>query len=180
MSVGRAARERALERLAVDETDGLYNLALRLTGDTVEAENLVLNACRQMSARLSKHRGESCTRSWLYRVLWKTFVGANGKSHTNPSGTAAGMTAGNRADKKSVREDAFDVALMSLPCEYRAAVVLCWGEDFSYEEIAWIMDRPRDTVASQIRRVYHDLRVDFLLGPSARVSRGPTRSLRLR
>ena len=152
-----AARKRALERLAVDETGGLYNLALRLTGNAVEAEDLVLDACRRMSARLSKDRGQSCTRPWLYRALWETFVTCNGQPSVNPSRTAA-----------ENREDAFDAALMSLPCDYRAAVVLCWGEGFSYEEIAWIMDRSRETVVSQVLRAYHDLRVDFLLGPTAR------------
>ena len=162
-----AAGERALERLAVDETDGLYNLALRLTGNAVEAEDLVLDACRRMSAQLSKDRGESCTRPWLYRVLWETFVARNDQPSANSSGVAAGNGDPGPDRKKSVREDAFDVALMSLPCDYRAAVVLCWGEDFSYEEISWIMDRPHETVVSQIRRVFYDLRASFLLGPTA-------------
>ncbi len=83
-----AARKRALERLAVNETGGLYNLALRLTGNAVEAEDLVLDACRRMSARLSKDWGESCTRPWLYRVLWETFVARNGQPSVNPSRTA--------------------------------------------------------------------------------------------
>ncbi len=144
MRPGRAAKKRALERLVLDETDGLYNLALRLTGDAAGAGRLVLDTCREADARLCSSRRESCSRPWLYRVLWEIFaaVGAGGVG--------------------GVHADALDAALMRLPCDRRAAIVLRWVEGFSYEEIAWIMDRPRETVASQIRDAYHRLRMDLL------------------
>ena len=43
-------------------------------------------------------------------------------------------------------------ALMKLPAEFRAAVVLCDVEGLSYEEIAVILDAKLGTVRSRIHR----------------------------
>jgi RNA polymerase sigma-70 factor (ECF subfamily) len=43
-------------------------------------------------------------------------------------------------------------ALDALPAEFRAAVVLCDVEEFSYEEIAQIMGCPIGTVMSRLHR----------------------------
>jgi RNA polymerase sigma-70 factor (ECF subfamily) len=149
MSVGRAAKRRSLERLIVDELDGLYNLALRLTGQSTEAQRLVTHACRNAYSELRRRGSELCSRAWLYRVLWETLVGRNGDG-------------GGQRAVREIHDDSLDIALMSLPCDHRAAFVLCRVEGFSYKEVAWIMGRPRETVMSEIQVAHSRLRERLL------------------
>src|SRR5262249_22828899 len=149
------AREerREFEELALPHLDSLYGTALRMTRNERDAEDLVQDA--MLKAFRFFHRFERGTnaKAWLFKILTNTFA----NRHRNPmrrrtildevEAEAAGVevdTEGailNRIVSEHVKE-----AVESLPEEFRLAVVLADLEDFSYREIADIMECPIGTV----------------------------------
>ncbi len=157
----------------------LYRTALRLTGNDADAQDLVqetvLRAFRFFD---SFEPGTNC-RAWLFRILMNTFVNEYRKRVRGPHQVDLDETMStleSRADPAVVSLPATPEELVSagmldgdlkeglraLPPEFRAAVLLCDVEEFSYKEIAEMTQVPVGTVMSRIHRGRRALR-EFLL-----------------
>jgi RNA polymerase sigma factor (sigma-70 family) len=161
----------------------VYRLAYRLTGNPHDAEDLTQEVFVRVFRSLSSYT-PGTFEGWLHRITTNLFLdSARRKQRIRFEGLADEM-AHRLAGSEPTPAQAFDdthldddvqAALKALPPEYRAAVVLCDIEGFSYEEIAATLGVKLGTVRSRIHRGRAQLRAALehrRPGPVA-VSHGP-------
>jgi len=145
----------------------VYRLAYRLTGNPHDAEDLTQEVFVRVFRSLSSYT-PGTFEGWLHRITTNLFLdGARRKQRIRIEGLAddtAHRLAGREPSPAQAFDDAhldgdIQAALRALPPEYRAAVVLCDIEGFSYEEIAAALGVKLGTVRSRIHRGRAQLRV---------------------
>jgi RNA polymerase sigma-70 factor (ECF subfamily) len=160
------------EQEFLEQTAGLvYNLALRLTGNRSDAEDLAQDALLRAVRALPGFRGDSQLSTWAYRITvnaWKNRVRAE-KRRKFWSTVTLGLVSGSDGEKMEVDvkadEPALDAglekaegaaavqaALLTLDGDDRAIVLLREIEEKSYEEIGAMLDLPQGTVKSRLFR----------------------------
>ena len=144
----------------------VYRLAYRLTGNPHDAEDLTQEVFVRVFRSLSSYT-PGTFEGWLHRITTNLFLdGARRKQRIRFEGLAdelAHRLPGSeptpaQAFDDSHLDDDVQAALRALPPEYRAAVVLCDIEGFSYEEIAATLGVKLGTVRSRIHRGRAQLR----------------------
>jgi RNA polymerase sigma factor (sigma-70 family) len=144
----------------------VYRLAYRLTGNPHDAEDLTQEVFVRVFRSLSSYT-PGTFEGWLHRITTNLFLdSARRKQRIRFEGLADDMAhrlAGSeptpaQAFDDSHLDDDVQAALKALPPEYRAAVVLCDIEGFSYEEIAATLGVKLGTVRSRIHRGRAQLR----------------------
>jgi len=141
-------------------SDRVYRLAYRLTGDRHDAEDLTQEVFVRVFRSLDTYT-PGTFEGWLHRITTNLFLDqarrrqrirfdalSDERAGTLRSATPAPDTA--VADR--LFDDDVELALASLPPDFRAAVVLCDVEGLSYEEIADILGAKLGTVRSRIHR----------------------------
>ena len=154
------------EQIVRDHSARVYRLALRLTGNPHDAEDLTQDVFMRVFRSL--HRFQPGTfEGWLHRITTNLFLDtARRKKKIRFDGLgdhADERLASPRPTPSQLLDDAgldHDVAaaLDSLLPEFRAAVVLCDIEGLTYEEIAAVLDVKIGTVRSRIHRGRSQLR----------------------
>jgi RNA polymerase sigma-70 factor (ECF subfamily) len=161
-------KKAAFDAEAIVHMDAIYNSALYMTRNAAEAEDLVQETFLKAYRYFDKYQlGTNC-KAWLYRIMTNTFLNTKRKSVrqvTFLDEVDTGMGEGIAPREKTLHlmdpEAAFvhgtvsetvQDAIASLPKDFRVAVVLCDLQDFSYKEIADMMDCPVGTVMSRIYR----------------------------
>jgi RNA polymerase sigma factor (sigma-70 family) len=154
------------EQIVEDHSARVYRLAYRLTGNAHDAEDLTQEVFVRVFRSLSSYT-PGTFEGWLHRITTNLFLdGARRKQRIRFEGLADEMAhrlAGSeptpaQAFDDSHLDDDVQAALKALPPEYRAAVVLCDIEGFSYEEIAATLGVKLGTVRSRIHRGRAQLR----------------------
>jgi RNA polymerase sigma factor (sigma-70 family) len=144
----------------------VYRLAYRLTGNPHDAEDLTQEVFVRVFRSLSSYT-PGTFEGWLHRITTNLFLDtARRRQRIRFEGLADEMAhrlAGSeptpaQAFDDSHLDDDVQAALKALPPEYRAAVVLCDIEGFSYEEIAATLGVKLGTVRSRIHRGRAQLR----------------------
>jgi sigma-70-like protein len=64
----RHREEAAVTALAVAHGDRVYRLAIRLTGDSSDAAEVMQEALWSAARKIDRFRGPAAFRSWLYRI----------------------------------------------------------------------------------------------------------------
>lgn len=152
----------------------VYNLALRLSGNKADAQDIAQDAFIKAVRGLGDLREQSFAGTWLYRItvnVWKNRVrGEKRRSFWRTlslswSGEEAPATQvadpGDRVDAALERQDekaALEAALARLEPEERAMLLLREIDGRSYAEIAEITGKPLGTVKSGISRAREALR----------------------
>jgi RNA polymerase sigma-70 factor, ECF subfamily len=155
---------------ALSYIDGLYGTALRLTRKPQDAEDLVQDTyLKAFRASRQFERGTNL-KAWLFTILHNTFRNMRRHDGRNPVDVnsetveqAADGAGDERTPEQLLSRATLDAdlqdALDALPDAFRQAVWLRDVEEFSYAEIAKIMDVPIGTVMSRIsrgRKMLHD------------------------
>lgn len=168
-SSSRAAQE-AFEQEALSFLNRLYAAALRLTRNSADAEDLVQDT--YLRAFRSAHQFQAGTnlRGWLFTILHNAHLNQRRDRARDPVEAdseavelAAGLDEGPATPEEELLRSTLDAdvkaALDGLPEAFREAVWLRDVEQFSYDEIARIVQVPIGTVMSRIsrgRRLLHD------------------------
>jgi RNA polymerase sigma-70 factor (ECF subfamily) len=162
-------RRGEFEAEALPHLPSLHNLALRLSRNEKDAEDLVQDT--YLRAYRFFHRFEPGTniRAWLFRILRNQFF--NRVQQERPEASALNLD--DLIDSGAVRESAFphapartpeqevidsmatgeiEEALASLPAEYRLVVTLALNDEMSYKEISKALRIPMGTVMSRLHR----------------------------
>src|SRR5579871_2119717 len=157
------------EREALPHLPALYAAALRMTRHEKDAEDLVQDALLRAYRFFDTFEAGTNCKAWLFRILTNVFCNRYRErereheilneaeaSPANVEQFIAGASA-EASDAESallghmVSGDV-EKALAALPSDFRMAVILADLEDFSYKEIAEIMDCPAGTVMSRLYR----------------------------
>jgi RNA polymerase sigma-70 factor (ECF subfamily) len=167
---GGASSPSEFDAAALSHLDSLYGLAIRLTRNRDDAQDLVQDT--YLKAFRASGRFESGTnlKAWLFTILhntWRNAVRDRGRSLVDVNSEeverAVDVAAEGASPEEVLARRTMDPglreALDSLPAAFREAVWLRDVEEFSYAEIAAMLDVPIGTVMSRIsrgRRLLHD------------------------
>lgn len=162
---GSDDRSARFEREALVHLDGLYGLALRLTGgDAARAEDLVQDTMLKAWRAWDRFEPGTNARAWLSTILRNTFINDFRRRTRRPEPVAFEDVAERAVFVEVAEEDPeggfFDrlvddeviAAIDELPDEFRVAVVLSDLEGLGYEEISRAMGIPVGTVKSRLYR----------------------------
>lgn len=148
----------------------LHAVALRLTRNKADAEDLTQNTLVKALRFHDKFREGTYIKAWLLTILRNTFINEYRRKSRRPiqvelNGTEPAeeispdrevpmieMRQGRREDLMELLDDEVKKAIEALPEDFRAAVIMADLEDMSYKEIADIMECPLGTVMSRLFR----------------------------
>ena len=147
----------------------VYNLSLRLSGNADEASDLTQEIFLRIFRHLSKFRGSSSLKTWIYRVALNHCRSRLGRKRpapqplTGPEGETVREIPdpGRSPEDRAVAESEsrlVAVALARLPRRFAEAVTLRDLEGLTYQEIAEVLRVRIGTVRSRIARGRERLR----------------------
>jgi len=174
----KRSKKSEFEALTMPHIDALYNTALRLTKNESDAEDLLQET--YMKAFRFFHRFEPGThiKAWLFKILSNTFINQYRKKQRDrevledweweqtakPSGVTHDVE--KQILDRFMCQHVLD-AISQIPIEFRMVVIYADLEEFSYKEIAEIVDCPIGTVMSRLyrgrrllRKMLHDYAVE--------------------
>ncbi|MFL5308191.1 MAG: sigma-70 family RNA polymerase sigma factor [Polyangia bacterium] len=160
--------ETDFEQEALPHLPALHSAALRMTRNEKDAEDLVQDTLLRAYRFFDTFQAGTNCKAWLFRILTNVFCNRyreREREHvvmTEAESSSANLEqfVGGPTDARDVetallgRMVSSDVekALAAVPSDFRMAVILADLEDFSYKEIAEIMDCPAGTVMSRLFR----------------------------
>ncbi|MDX2063639.1 MAG: sigma-70 family RNA polymerase sigma factor [Bacteroidia bacterium] len=161
-----------LERELLPHADLLFRFAYKLTGDEELAADLVQETYFKACRYIGNFQAGSNAKAWLYRILKNNFINEYRRKKRTPAqiDIEKAISAETRPEPTLIQHSSQDTwiqnlmsdevarAIRELPVDYRVVVVLCDIEEFSYEEIAEIVDIPVGTVRSRLHRGRNILR----------------------
>jgi RNA polymerase sigma-70 factor (ECF subfamily) len=147
----------------------LYSAAMRMTRNSSDAEDLVQETYLRAYRSYATFEEGTNLRAWLFRILTNTFINSYRAKQRRPQETDLGETEdlylyrnlrNLDSASRSAEDTLFDLftddevkaALESLPDNFRMPVLLADVEEFSYKEIAEMLDIPIGTVMSRLHR----------------------------
>ncbi len=168
MSKKMLSREE-FETEALQHLDALYASALRFTRDRRDAEDLVQDTFVRACRFLDRFQPGTNLKAWLFRILTNTFINkyrrtsrertiVEGPGREQVTDQLHSPDAADRAENpertlldRLVSEEVL-AAIDAVPIDFRMVVLLADLHDFSYREIADILDVPVGTVMSRLFR----------------------------
>lgn len=142
--------------------EGLYRFALSLSHNQDDASDLTQETFCRYATKGAQLRDRSKVRSWLFTTLYRLFLGWRRRetrlphfeidtvAHELPPTSPETMQA---ADAHTLLN-----MVRQLDERYRAPLMLFYIEDFSYKEIAKVLEIPTGTVMSRLSRAKAMLR----------------------
>ena len=152
------------ERDALACLDSLYGAGLRLTANPADAEDLVQDTYLKAFRAVDQFEPGTNIKAWLFTILHNTFLNRRRRAAREPVAVesdeierlAADLTVNPVTPEQLLLRDTLDVdlqaALDGLPEAFRQAVWLRDVEEFTYAEIASMLEVPIGTVMSRISR----------------------------
>ena len=154
---------------ALEFAPQLYNAALRMTRNRADAEDLVQETYLRAYRSFHTFAEGTNLRAWLFRILTNTYINAyrakQRRVHEDDLGDIddlylyrriADVDVASRSAEDTLFElftdDEVKAALEDLPESFRLPVLLADVEEFSYKEIAEMLDIPIGTVMSRLHR----------------------------
>ena len=170
-STGNSAPDDTFDGLLIPQLQPAYRYALRLTGNVVDAEDLVQEAAFNAYRGFKTFRPGTNFKAWLFRILTNLYYTKGRKQKREGSAVTieeipehylfdrtaeVGLHETDadpaRAFMNRLDADQVATAVETLPEEYRVVATLFFAQDMSYEEMANILDIPIGTVRSRLHR----------------------------
>jgi len=167
----RARDEAALEALLVQYQARVFGLALRLTGNRQDAEEVLQDVFLAVFQKIDSFRGDSKLSSWIYRIATNAALMKLRKrpkvqqipleEELGPGMTEDGMIAEPVVDWSRLPNDELDrkelgqrieQAMNLLPADYRSVVVLRDVEGLSAQEACDILSLSEAALKSRLHR----------------------------
>ncbi|MDO8364582.1 MAG: sigma-70 family RNA polymerase sigma factor [Actinomycetota bacterium] len=147
----------------------LYSAALRMTRNSSDAEDLVQETYLRAYRSFATFTEGTNLRAWLFRILTNTFINTYRAKQRRPQESEladvedlylykriSNVDVAARSAEDTLFElftdDEVKTALENLPESFRLPVLLADVEEFSYKEIAEMLDIPIGTVMSRLHR----------------------------
>lgn len=161
---------RRFEEITLPHLNGLYRLAVRLTGNSQNAEDLVQETYLKALRAFSTLRHPERVRAWLFQILSRQVMDQRRRE-------AREAVSGNEElDRFSLYDQIWDEdpfpyserlhedflaqfhdeevrrGLLVVPEVYRLPLLLVYVEEMSYQELAEVLGCPMGTVMSRLHR----------------------------
>ena len=169
-------KKKRFSKIVLAEVGALKRFAFSLCKNNFDADDLVSETILKAYEKISGLKDESKTKQWLFRILnnqfistyrsRKKFVEIENRSNENhhhdlesfslfEAIAKSDFVAEGNPEKQFISkltQTQIEKVISELPKEFRAALMLCDMEDFSYAEISKILKVPVGTVRSRIAR----------------------------
>lgn len=161
----------SFEQLLAPVLGAAYGTALHMTRHRDDAEDLVQEAALRAFRFFHTFEPGTHFKAWFFRILTNVYVGKYRQkqrepeivnleeapelylySHTMAAGLHARSTDPAALVLRQLDTEQVTAAIAALPEEYRTVCALYFMEQFSYQEIAQILDCPVGTVRSRLHR----------------------------
>lgn len=171
LSARRAfSREQAsFETLIASDWDALWRYAYRTTGNRDEAEDLLSETLLEGFKSIAQFRGETPFVRWMYRIMTTTRIDMVRRAASRQADSLDALCHANEADGGpfDIPDENADLekvvigpmlseqvqrALLDLPEEFRAVVILVDMEQLEYAEVSRLLQVPVGTVRSRLHR----------------------------
>jgi RNA polymerase sigma-70 factor, ECF subfamily len=146
--------------------DAAYGFARWLTRDPVTAQDVAQEAMLRALRYFHAFRGGP-PRPWLLRIVrntWTDLRARNGSADRPLEEAESHAAEGPDPEQSALASDRrrhVAAALAALPAEAREVLVLREIEDFSYKEIATVLELPIGTVMSRLARAREKMAIDL-------------------
>lgn len=154
---------------AMEFAPQLYSAALRMTSNRADAEDLVQETYLRAYRGFAGFEEGTNLRAWLFRILTNTFINTYRAKQRRVQETElddledlylykriGSLERASQSAEETLFEmftdDEVKAALEGLPENFRLPVLLADVEEFSYKEIADMLDIPIGTVMSRLHR----------------------------
>lgn len=131
----------------------LYNVALRVTGSSEDAQDITQTAFLRAWDHLERFDRRRRFFSWLYRIALNLSLSSRARrTETIELSETIQSEAPSALEALAMRERRDDIerAIAGLPDHYREVVLLRHMADLSYQQIAEALDLPVKTVKSRL------------------------------
>lgn len=163
-----AAEKRSVfECIAMKHLNALYGVAMKLTRDRTDAENLVQETFFKAFRFFDRYTlGTNC-RAWLFKIMYNNFINQYNRRSRSPiafnlenDNLMAFEEGIDRRYTSDIEEQVIartldtrmSKALEELPEDFRIPILMADVQEFPYEQIAGTMGIPVGTVKSRIFR----------------------------
>ena len=164
-----SGRDYEFDILLRENLNGMFSLALRMTRNQLDAEDLIQDTALKAFRYFHKFDRGSNFRAWIYRILTNNFINFYRKNQKQPTQIeienvsfklkqeGAGFwnrlnDRNNGFDYDDLFDDEINAAIDKLPGEYRIVLLLADVEGLSYKEISEVIAHPLGTVMSRLHR----------------------------
>ncbi len=156
----------SFDREALPHLEDVYRVALWLSRDTSEAEDLTQETF--VTAYKSFHRYEAGTncKAWLMTILHYTDLNRRKQNSKlrivdDPDELIASTVAFEPPIPQTLTDESIIDALRRLPEQFRHVVIMADVEEFAYKEVSAILNVPIGTVMSRLHRGRKLLRAEL-------------------
>lgn len=151
--------ESAFRLLYSRHTAALYGIAMRLTGESADAEDAVHDAWVRALDGLARFEWRSSLRTWLTSILLNRIRELDRDDRLVAIADDESIAAPERLElPRNVEPMDLEAAIRALPPGYRRVLVLHDVEGFTHEEIASLLDVTPGTSKSQLAHARQRLR----------------------
>ncbi|MGE4619311.1 MAG: sigma-70 family RNA polymerase sigma factor [Planctomycetota bacterium] len=157
------------EEITIPHFADVFRFAMGLTKNQAQADDLVQETYLKAFRAFARFRVGSNAKSWLFRICKNHFIDRYRQKARRPNHGGSVEELATDSPRRSIeifeREgieneeifldlfgDEVNRYLRELPEPFREALLLCDLEEFSYDEIAEILEVPIGTVRSRISR----------------------------
>jgi RNA polymerase sigma-70 factor, ECF subfamily len=146
--------DRAFVTLMERHERRVYNLAFRMLGKADDARDASQDAFLSCYRNLRRFRGDSAFSTWLHRITVNACYDMLRKKGPTPARQDELPEPPPTPDHAEQASLSIDVqrALLAIPPEFRAALILHDLQDVSVEDVAAMLDVPVGTVKSRLHR----------------------------
>jgi RNA polymerase sigma-70 factor (ECF subfamily) len=154
---------------AMQHAGQLYSAAMRMTRNRADAEDLVQETYLRAYKGFHGYEEGTNLRAWLFRILTNTYINTYRSKQRRVQETElndvedlylyrriSNVDQASRSAEDTLfdlfTDDEVKAALEALPENFRMPVLLADVEEFSYKEIAEMLDIPIGTVMSRLHR----------------------------
>jgi RNA polymerase sigma-70 factor, ECF subfamily len=162
-----SAKEALFKKEMVPHTNLLYNYAIKTTGSTDDAKDLLQDTFLKAYRFIDKYEKGTNAKAWLFRIMKNSFINDYRKSSRAPDqvdydeiAEYYDLVRERTGEGNDLRQQMFDNllddevvnAMEGLTEEFRTIIILSDLEGLTYEEIAEILNIPLGTVRSRLHR----------------------------
>lgn len=168
----RAGDEEALKWLIDTYTKPIYNFVYRTIQHDTETIDVTQDIFVKMWKHLDKYNPQYSFKTWLFTIAHHTcidylrtrkniplsyFDTDDGRNPITDTLTDESTDSDIEA-MKNEQTTQIKIAIQKLPLIYQSVISLRHTNDFTFEEISRVLNKPVDTIKSQYRRAIHMMR----------------------
>jgi len=145
------------DELVLRYQDRLYNFLYRMTGNREDAQDLTQEAFLRIFKALDRFRSGAPFLPWMYKIAMNLAINhQKGRNRTTPLEddvpTTSLFSSPESVTEQREAQRHISKAIMELPADYRAVILLRHGDELSYEEITQVLEIPLGTTKVRLHR----------------------------